>query len=77
MLTNKQAQMFESVARHHPQLREYLSAEFERNVQVLVKHTDVEQLRRAQGHAQCLQNLMEHLDSALTGSPSRRAGPST
>ena len=77
MLTNKQVQMFESVARNHPQLREYLSAEFERNVQVLVKHNDDAQLRRAQGYAQCLQSLIAHIDGATPGSPSHRAGSST
>lgn len=73
MLTNIRQQVIESVARSQPKLRELLSADLEKEINVLVKMNDVEQLRRAQGRAQYLQNLIAELDAA-TGSPSHRAG---
>ena len=74
MLANNATQLFESVARSHPQLREWLQAEYERNVKSLVQLTDSEQMRRVQGHAQCLSGIIERLDKSLaprgaTGSP--------
>lgn len=68
MLTNQDLQMFESVARGNPRLREWLVSELTAKHDVLVKMNDVEQLRRAQGYAQCLQTLIENLDAA-TKSP--------
>lgn len=75
MLTNKDLQTFESVARGAPRFREWLQAELVNKHEVLVKMNDVEQLRRTQGYAQCLQTIIENLDAA-TGS-SRKAGSST
>lgn len=66
MLTNKQVQMFESVARSHPQLREFLVSELEAKTEVLVHMQGIDQLRMAQGHAQCLKSLIQHLDAHLT-----------
>lgn len=65
MLTQKDMMVFEAVARAHPQLREYLSRELDQKIQVLVQVTDVEQLKRTQGYAQCLQNLIATLDKAI------------
>lgn len=76
MLTNIRQQVIESVARSQPKLRELLSADLEKEINVLVKMNDVEQLRRAQGRAQYLQNLIAELDAA-TGSPNRKVGTST
>ena len=76
MLTNIRQQVIESVARSQPKLRELLSADLEKEINVLVKMNDVEQLRRAQGRAQYLQTLIAELDAA-TGSPSRKVGAST
>ena len=75
MLANKDLQTFESVARGTPRFREWLQAELVNKHEVLVKMNDVEQLRRTQGYAQCLQTIIENLDVA-TGSP-RKAGSST
>ncbi|HRH18698.1 MAG TPA: hypothetical protein PLS22_14705 [Aquabacterium sp.] len=76
MPTNIRQQVFESVARSQPKLREILSSDLEQTITVLVKMNDVEQLRRAQGRAQYLQNLIAELDGA-TGSPNRKVGTST
>jgi len=76
MLSPKQVQMFESVARSYPQLREHLSAELSKKIEVLVCSNDVDHLRRAQGYAQSLRDIIGLLDLHL--SPSRqRAGSST
>lgn len=76
MITNKQQLMFESVARGNPQLREWLLAELDRKIEVLIQNRDGDVLRQAQGYAQCLQTILGHLDQS-TGSPRRRAGSST
>ena len=70
MLTSQQLQMFESIARDHPKFRLWLEDELTKKYEVLVKVIDGEQMRRAQGHAQCLQTLIEQLD--YHKSPSRR-----
>jgi len=72
VLTSKDLQMFESVARGQPRLREYLLEQLARKHQELVMTADGEQLRRTQGYALCLQNLVESLDAALAP----RKGPS-
>ena len=76
MLTNKDMQTFESVARNTPRLREWLLSELAAKHEMLVKMNDVEQLRRTQGYAQCLQTIIENLDAAI-GSPRRSAGSQT
>ena len=68
MLANKDMQLFESVARGNPRLREWLVSELATKHDVLVKMNDVEQLRRTQGYAQCLQTLIENLDAATSSS---------
>ena len=73
MLSNKDLQLFESIARNHPRFREWLSAELEQRIKVLINVTDVDQLRRAQGYAQCLMAMVGHLDDA-TNPPRTRAG---
>lgn len=69
MLSPKQVQMFESVARSHPQLREHLAAELSKKIEVLVCTNDVEQLRRTQGYAQALRDTIALLDLHLTHQP--------
>lgn len=71
MLTARQVQMFESVARGHPQLREYLAEELSKKIEVLVLNPDAEQLRRAQGHAQALREIIAALDLHLSSSRAR------
>ena len=73
MLTNTQKQMFEFVARSAPQLREWLHAELEQQVKLLINVVDTEQLRRAQGHAQCLTRVIAMLD--LPASPPAKPSP--
>lgn len=68
MLANKDIQLFESVARGNPRLREWLVSELATKHDVLVKMNDVEQLRRTQGYAQCLQTMIENLDAATSSS---------
>jgi len=68
VLANKDIQLFESVARGNPRLREWLVAELATKHDVLVKMNDVEQLRRTQGYAQCLQTMIENLDAATSSS---------
>ena len=75
MLTNNQSFMFASIAREYPALREWAAGELSKQIKTLVHVIDGEQLRRAQGHAQCLQTLIDHLD-ASSKSP-RNAGSST
>lgn len=75
MLANKDLTTFESIARGNPRFREWLVSELSAKHDVLVKMNDVEQLRRTQGYAQCLQTLIENLDAAV--SSSRKAGSST
>lgn len=65
MLTNKQQAMFESIARGNPAFRDYLASELEQQHEVLVKAVDGDQVRRAQGHAQRLKSLIDHLDAAM------------
>jgi len=68
VLANKDIQLFESVARGNPRLREWLVSELATKHDVLVKMNDVEQLRRTQGYAQCLQTMIENLDAATSSS---------
>lgn len=81
MLTDKKRQVFESVARGTPQLREYLREQLERKFNELVMTVDGEQIRRTQGYAQCLQNLIAEIDAALApkapASPAPRGASST
>lgn len=76
MLTNKDLQVFESTARGNPQLVEYLRALLAQKQDLLVTLVDEAQLRRTQGYAHCLRDLIANFDQALV--PSRqRAGSST
>ncbi len=75
MLTTKDAHMFASLARENPQLREWLVNELSSKCDTLIKLIDGEQMRRAQGYAQCLQTLIGHLDESKK-SP-RNAGSPT
>lgn len=61
---HKVTALFESLAIHQPHLREYLQGLLDDQIKALVSVNDVEQLRRAQGKAQSLQNLIAMLDQA-------------
>lgn len=49
-----------------PELRRWLEAKLDMELRVLVSNNDVDQIRRAQGKAQLLQNIVELLDKAPT-----------
>ncbi len=73
VLTSKDMAMFESVARNHPRLREWLVSELGACKDKLVTLVDIEQVRRTQGYAVCLQTVIGNLDAALDHSR-RQAG---
>ncbi len=75
MLTSNEVQLFESVARNHPRFREWLASELKQKITVLINVVDTEQLKRAQGHAQCLQGIIDKLDSSAN--PDRARGSNT
>lgn len=47
-----------------PKLREWVEAKLEVELRVLVGNNDIDQIRRAQGKAQLLQQIVELLDKA-------------
>lgn len=57
-------QLFERLVRNEPVFKDWLQVELVKQIDVLVCHNDEAQLRKAQGHAQCLQNLIHQLDKA-------------
>ena len=65
----QELQLFEMVASGHPRFKEWLQAELDQKIEVLMKVVDVEQLRRAQGYAQSLQNIITKLDEARVRKP--------
>lgn len=72
MLTSQNAHIFESVARGNPQYVELLKTQLEKHKDQLVKVVDVEQMKRIQGMALCLTELIGHLEhhkSPRKGSP--------
>lgn len=64
MLTAQQLQMFDAIARGQPRFRDWLIEELAKQHQILVQHGDDVQVRRAQGYAQCLNQLISQLDDA-------------
>lgn len=73
MLTNQTTMMFESIARDHPRFREWLEERLAKQMEILVMGLDMEQVRKAQGHAQCLQTIIQNLD-AYKNQTRRNAG---
>ena len=65
MLTSKDLQLFESIARNNPQFREWLQRELNETTKVMINMVDEGQMRRAQGAAITLQKLIEALDLTL------------
>lgn len=60
----QETQLFENLQATQPRLREWLQAELDQRIEVLMKVLDVEQLRRAQGWAQALQGILTRLDES-------------
>ena len=71
MLTPKQQSMFESIARGHPTFRSWLLDQLDAKTEVLIKVSDIDQLRKAQGFAQCLTSIVENLDGATQSAAHR------
>ena len=56
-----ESQLFEMLAVQH-KFKEWLQDELDKKITVLIQMGDAEQLRRTQGYAQCLQNIITKLD---------------
>lgn len=56
-----ESQLFEMLA-VQPKFKEWLQDELDKKITVLIQMGDVEQLRRTQGYAQCLQNIITKMD---------------
>lgn len=68
MLTNKDdSQVFEAVARGVPGFADYLRRALAQEHENLTALVSADQLRVAQGKAQCLRDLLKRLDSARKG----------
>ena len=59
----EELELFAFLARQ-PKLREWINAKLDMELRVLVQNSDVEQLRKAQGKAQLLQQMLDLLDKA-------------
>lgn len=64
MLSAEDLKLFESISRGNPKFRSWLERELGKQHDVLVKAVEEAQVRRAQGHAQCLLNLIGNLDAS-------------
>ena len=58
--------MFEAIARHQPRFREWLLAQKGKQMEILVLAVEEMQIRRAQGNAAALQQIIDNLDATLT-----------
>lgn len=65
-LSPQDRQLFESLARNSPRLRQWLAAELVKQQEILVQAVDDLQMRRAQGNALRLQQMIDLLDVHLT-----------
>lgn len=63
MTKTEEVELFEFLARQH-KLRDWLNSKLAAEMVVLVQMADMEQLRRAQGRAQALQNILALMDAA-------------
>jgi hypothetical protein len=66
MLSTTELNMFESIARNQPRLREWLVKELGKQTDILVQAVEETQIRRAQGYAQGLKQIIANLDITLT-----------
>ena len=64
MDTLRERQLFESLARSQPALRDWLVEKLAKEHDQLVHLKDSDQLRQAQGRAQAYQTLIRQLDSS-------------
>lgn len=60
---SKEAELFDHLCRL-PRLKEWLAEQLASQYKILVVNPDVEQLRKAQGHAQFIQLMLDKLATA-------------
>lgn len=66
MLSQQELVTFNSIASHQPRFREWLVKELGKQEDILIVANDEVQIRRAQGYAQCLKQIIVNLDASLT-----------
>jgi hypothetical protein len=66
MLSAQELNTFDSIARHQPRFREWVEGELRKQTDILVQAMDETQIRRAQGYALCLKQIITNLDVSLT-----------
>lgn len=63
MERHQETELFDFLSRNS-RFRDWLTGRLEAEHDILVKHSDIEQIRRAQGRAQVLLQMLELLDKA-------------
>ena len=66
MLSAQDSQLFEAISRQQPRFREWLVRELSKQTEILVVGIEDVQIRRAQGYAACLKQIIGNIDAALT-----------
>ncbi len=66
MLSPVELQLFDAIARHQPRFREWLIGQLGKQEDILVSGVEDWQIRRAQGYALCLKQIIGNLDASLT-----------
>lgn len=66
MLSAQELNLFEAISRNHPRFREWLLSEVSKQGEILVQANEDMQIRRAQGYALCLKQIIKNLDAHLT-----------
>jgi hypothetical protein len=66
MLSPQERQLFESIARNQPRFREWLNAQKDKQLGILVAAVEERQIRQAQGNVAALNAIIENLDASLT-----------
>ncbi len=61
--SNKQ-EVLKILVAHHPSFVDFLKSDLDTAIQSLISLNDTEQLRRAQGRANYLQNLLDDIEKA-------------
>lgn len=66
MLSAQDLVTFNSIASHQPRFRQWLVQELSKQEDILIVASEDVQIRRAQGYAQCLKQIITNLDASLT-----------
>lgn len=67
MVKAEELELFEFLSRQH-KLREWINDKLAEDTKVLIQSTDLDQLRKAQGRAQCWQSMLVLMDKAPAAS---------